>query len=341
MDIPIQNIYYLLCYSWNKLEEKDIVDVKGIESTELYDLFAKVLISGVSRLIKMGFDRGYIEYDEIISGIKGKPDFGVSLKRNLLKKARIQCVYDELNHNILHNQILKSTIQLLIQYRGLDKDLGNELFNISRWFSDIDDIQLNRACFRKVQIHRNNNFYDFLLKICELIHENSLPSEEKGRSKFRDFIRDEKQMSYIFENFVRNFYKIEQNIYKVQREDIPWDATTDKPEILPKMQTDISIDNKEKKFIIDTKYYTEALVEYYDKKKIRSANIYQIHAYLKNIEKKGGVNINCAGILLYPTVTTILEEKATISGHDIYFKTIDLNQPWQNIHRDLLKIIGI
>jgi 5-methylcytosine-specific restriction enzyme subunit McrC len=44
MEIPIQNIYYLLCYAWNKLEERDIVDVKGIETTELCDLFAKVLI---------------------------------------------------------------------------------------------------------------------------------------------------------------------------------------------------------------------------------------------------------------------------------------------------------
>jgi len=80
MKIPIQNIYYLLCYAWDKLDEGDIVEVKGIESTELCDLFAKVLISGTSHLLKMGLDRGYLLIGEEISGIKGKIDFGSSLK---------------------------------------------------------------------------------------------------------------------------------------------------------------------------------------------------------------------------------------------------------------------
>ena len=63
MEIPVQNIYYLLCYAWNKLEERDIVDVQGIETTELQDLFAKVLLGGTSRLIKMGLYRGYVPVD--------------------------------------------------------------------------------------------------------------------------------------------------------------------------------------------------------------------------------------------------------------------------------------
>ena len=31
MKIPIQNIYYLLCYAWNKLDEKDIVDEDTVD----------------------------------------------------------------------------------------------------------------------------------------------------------------------------------------------------------------------------------------------------------------------------------------------------------------------
>ena len=54
MKIPIQNIYYLLCYAWNKLDERDIVDVRGIDSTNILDLFARVLIGGLSRLFKQG-----------------------------------------------------------------------------------------------------------------------------------------------------------------------------------------------------------------------------------------------------------------------------------------------
>ena len=50
MRIPIENIYYLLCYAWNKLEEKDRVNISVGDNTELQDLFAKVLINAVRLL---------------------------------------------------------------------------------------------------------------------------------------------------------------------------------------------------------------------------------------------------------------------------------------------------
>ena len=66
---------------------------------------------------------------------------------------------------------------------------------------------------------------DFLLKICEIIYENLLISEDPGMSKFRDFLRDERKMAAVFENFVRNFYRLEVPECKVKSEVISWDAT--------------------------------------------------------------------------------------------------------------------
>lgn len=44
-------------------------------------------------------------------------------------------------------------------------------------------------------------------------------------------------------------------------------------------------------------------------------------------------------MLLYPTVRRELNEECTIGDHRIAFKTINLNQDWRLIHRDLLNII--
>ena len=55
MEIPIQNIYFLLCYAWDKLDERDVVDVDPVGITELVDLFSRVLISGTNHLLKRGF----------------------------------------------------------------------------------------------------------------------------------------------------------------------------------------------------------------------------------------------------------------------------------------------
>jgi len=357
MKIPIQNIYYLLCYAWDKLDEGDIVEVKGIESTELCDLFAKVLISGTSHLLKMGLDRGYLLIGEEISGIKGKIDFSSSLKDNLLKKARAYCLFDELDHNILHNQILKSTLLKLALVDELDDTLRASLYNLLRRLTEINEIHLSQAVFRKVQLNHNNAFYDFLLKICELVIDNLLPTQERGRSKFRNFLEDEKQMSTLFESFVRNFYRLEQKTYKVGREDIYWDVSgddrrdgrrdnhrddnSDDQDLLPKMQTDISLESDDKKIIIDTKYYSEALSEHYGVKKIREPNLYQIFAYLKNIEKKSEKDKFSTGILLYPYVNQNLNYRVNIQGHEIVIRTINLYQDWHKIHADLLAIIGL
>ncbi len=344
MEIPIQNIYYLLCYAWNKLEERDMVDVKGIETIKLCDLFAKVLIGGTSRLLKLGIDRGYVHRSEETQGIKGKVDFGLSLKKILFHYARAQCEFDELSHNVLHNQILKSTLRKLASVDELDQGLKDQLNGLYRRLYEVDDVPLSKTLFRQVQLHRNNSFYDFLLRICELVVENLLPSEEKGKSKFRDFVREERQMGILFEEFVRNFYKLEQDSYRVYREDIRWNITAGDETsraFFPKMQTDISLEGKERKILVDTKYYREALTEYYDKEKIKSENIYQIFAYLKNLETASEINRNCAGILLYPTVAKDLDINVTMHGHEMSFKTINLNQDWRGVHKDLLAVVGL
>lgn len=62
MRIPVENIYYLLCYAWNKLEEKDRVDISVDEKMEILDLFAKVLINATKLLLKRGIDKNYIDF---------------------------------------------------------------------------------------------------------------------------------------------------------------------------------------------------------------------------------------------------------------------------------------
>lgn len=341
MEIPIQNIYFLLVYAWNKLEEGDIVNIEGIETTELCDLFAKVLIGGTSRLLKMGLDRGYLLQSQELAGVKGKIDFSLSVKRNLFQKAVVQCQFDELSYNVLHNQILKSTLASLAEVNELSPDLKEKLFGLCRVLHEVEEVRLSKATFRRIQLYRNNNFYEFLMKICELVFDNLLPTEQKGKSKFRDFVRDERQMAGLFEEFVRNFFRIEQNVYRVYREDIQWDISAGDIQLLPKMQTDISLQSSDRKIIIDTKYYRDALAEHYDKERIRQENMQQIFAYLKNLETRSEINRHSAGILLYPTVTKVLDEHFEIQGHSIDFKTINLNQDWRCIHNDLLKLVLI
>ena len=88
MKIPILNIYYLLCYAWNRLEEGETIPVSQIEKNEVSQLFATVLIEGTSHLFKKGLDRGYVQYTDEIHRIRGKIDFPMNIKRNFVSPKR-------------------------------------------------------------------------------------------------------------------------------------------------------------------------------------------------------------------------------------------------------------
>lgn len=340
--IPVQNIYYLLCYSWNKLEEKDIVNVDATTCNNVVDLFARVLINGCTHLFKKGLDRNYVEVSDSIRGIKGKIHFGHSLKQDLFSRGQAYCDFDELDHNVLHNQILKASIASLIRVKTLDKNLRTELRNIYHKFHGIDLIRVSTHDFSRVALHRNNAFYDFLLKVCKILHDNILITEEEGKYKFKDFVRDEVRMRMVFENFVRNFYRKHLTGARVWPETIRWNAEAlegSSVDLLPVMRTDISIEWKDRKVVIDTKYYAETLSTHFSTEKIRSPHLYQLLAYLKNLEGRGGINLDCEGILLYPTVTQEISTRYKMQGHKISIHTLNLDQHWQGIHADLMGLV--
>jgi 5-methylcytosine-specific restriction enzyme subunit McrC len=342
MQIPIQNIYYLLCYAWNKLEESEIVDVNEIDSTELIDLFAKVLSNSCSRLLKQGLDRYYIEHEYVIMGIKGKFNYTATIKQNVLPLSKTACIYDEFDYDILHNQILKTTIGKLLRTKNLDSSLKDELHKIYLKFPPISEIVIRKSMFNQIRLHRNNYHYDFILKVCQIVNENLFIDESKGNYKFMDFTREEKAMARLFEAFVRNFYKVETD-FSVSSDSIKWQFKSDNAEnleMLPTMLTDITLQKGNEKIILDTKYYKEAFQTRYDRQKINSNNLYQLFSYLKNQETDSELTLNCQGILLYPSIQNDFVHSFKYENHKIRIMSINLNQDWQNIRSDLLKIVA-
>lgn len=338
MEIPIQNVYYLLCYAWDKLEEKELIDVDPVGITTLVDLFARVLIAGTNHLLKRGFDRNYVAHNEWTSRLRGKILFAAVAQTGAFT-ATLPCEFDELSYDVVHNQILKATLVRLIRTEQISRKNADELAGLTRQLSDVRDIEITSRLFGQVQLHKNNRFYDFLMKVCELVHRNLLISEASGRSRFREFSRDRQQMAILYESFVRNFYRIHSR-YRVKREDIYWNWIAEDQVaagLLPKMQTDISLTAVGRKIIIDCKYTPEATQQHYESNTLRSAHLYQINAYLDNLSAEDG---SCEAMLLYPTVDKVIAASYKHNAHRISIRTINLHQAWQGIHDDLLALVA-
>jgi 5-methylcytosine-specific restriction enzyme subunit McrC len=104
--IPIRNLYYLLCYAWDVLEERDDMLVSEPEGLSHVELLAKVLSIAVQRLWRRGLDRGYRELAEDVRSPRGRLDVPRMIACQLEPLGRAACTFDELGHDVLHNQIL-------------------------------------------------------------------------------------------------------------------------------------------------------------------------------------------------------------------------------------------
>jgi 5-methylcytosine-specific restriction enzyme subunit McrC len=340
--IPIENVYYLLCYAWDVLEEADLADVTVTPEMRLQELLGSVLCSGLTHLLKRGLDRSYVINQDEIAGIKGKLDLGMSIKRTTFARARAHCLFDELSSDVMHNRILKTTLRRLASVADLDATIADRLRDLYRRMPGVRETRITAQSFRRVGLGRNNAYYGFLLDVCQIVHRNLLVDEAAGTVEFRDFMRDDAQMARLFEKFLYHFFAKEQRRFVVSAPRFGWRATGDEDDLayLPEMRTDIVLNDGRQTIVIDAKYYSAALGEHFTKNSLHSTNLYQIFTYMSHLTPEDERS-HVGGILLYPRTTETLRVRVSLFDHPFVAATLNLAQPWAQIRHDLLTMLSI
>jgi len=187
-----------------------------------------------------------------------------------------------------------------------------------------------------MRFDRNCKTYQMLLYICYFILDGMLMTTEKGTYKMRDF--SDEHMCRLYEKFVLEYYRKHYPELKAKATQIDWniDKEQSTSSILPIMRTDITLTFKERTLIIDTKYYSKSMQCQFDKRTIHSNNLYQIHSYVMNYDVNHAGNVD--GMLLYAkTEEDITPDGQTTfrDGNIIYYRTLDLNQDFENIKKQL------
>ena len=345
INIPVKNIYIMFLYAWRKHLEGKIVKIDAEEHTDLQNLSAKILNNGLNHLFKKGLTKDYRSKNEDIKSVKGKINFNTTIKKSLLMNGKVNCEFDEFDEDNIQNQIIKATITKLIKTENIDQENKNNLIKHKLRLSGVSDIRLQYSHFSGIRFNANNSFYDFLIRICKLIFESIIPSEEPGRFKFKEPLNFEtdKKRRLLFEDFVREFYKIEQNKYIVNRKNLNWgfvEITDNSAEFVPEMKTDMILSNENKKIIIDTKFTQALRPDQHDDQRyrIKEDHLYQIYAYMNNTEVTA--NQSLEGMLLYPSVDGDVDHQFRKDGNKISIKSINLNQDFKDVKKDLKRVIA-
>lgn len=361
-EIPIANVYHLLCYAWGYWGFEADAEVERDDHSGYTALLLNVLNHGCTHLLKQGLHRDYRAETESMPAIRGKLELSQSLATGRLAQGIAVCTYDVFTADVLANQILKSVLLRYAGLPGLEKKLADASRRVALRMSEVSRIEVDIRLFNRVKLHRNNAYYGFLLFLCRLLVESLSVRElqedwETVEQRFHRSLSE--KLPALFEAFVRNFYRTHlgrEGWSRFDAQHIDWQWTplnSGASGLLPKMKTDVTLEHPDRKIILDTKFYRSGgLSEHFERLTFESANLYQLHAYVTQLSRQAENRASSGdrlahphdrdaeGMLLYASTR---EEEFLhaywMAPHRMVVASVDLARPWRDIEARLLDLI--
>lgn len=332
-------------YAFSALRMSVYEEIRTEPFDNIHNLFAAILAKGIGHQIRQGLYREYISRTEALPVVRGKINLPETMKNRFRSSLTVTCDYDELSENNLLNQILKTTAFLLLRQKNVEEKYRSQMKREMLYFSEVDFTDLSQIKWGSIRYQKNNQTYQMLLALCQLLATGMLMTTESGEQYLASFI-DEQRMSRLYEKFILEYYLQEfaQPIkgFSAGAAQISWNLDDGYDALLPVMQSDILLAYGTKTLIIDAKYYQRTMQKNYDVSTLHSANLYQIFTYVKNKQENfKGTGHQVSGMLLYAkTDEDLLPDNVyQMSGNQISVKTLDLNQEFSKIAAQLGRIV--
>lgn len=338
--IPVQNIYYMLSYAFQVLNEQGYKNIATEQFDNVAELCAAILSKGIAVQLKRGLGKEYIPQTEVLSSLRGKIDITESIKTQSLLRKQLICTYDDFTVNSYLNRILKSTMELLL-HADISKARKKELRKLMIYFADVDVLDVHTINWN-IRYDRNNQTYRMLISICYLVVKGLLQSNTDGSTRLMEFI-DEQRMCRLYEKFILEYYRKEHPEITARASQIPWQLDDGFSDMLPIMQSDITLSRGNRTLIIDAKYYAHNTQTQYDVHTLHSGNLYQIFTYVKNKDAEyGDAPHEVSGMLLYAKTDEQIQPDHVyhMSGDKISVRTLDLNCDFIAIMEQLDSIVA-
>ena len=339
--ILINNIYHMLSYAFQTLNQETYEDVAVESFDEMYNLLAAIIAKGIGLQLKQGLYKEYISHQEELSVMRGKINIPGTIKNKLAHERILTCDFDELSENNTLNQILKTTVMLLLRNGKVQEKYKDDLKKEMLYFSNVDIIEPTGIKWSSIHFQRNNQTYRMLVSICQLIIEGMLITTDAGAYRIASFV-DEQRMCRLYEKFILEYYNRHYPTLSVNASRIPWSLDDGVGTMLPVMQSDIHLQRGNTVLIIDAKYYSHTTQVRFAKHTLHSNNLYQIFTYVKNRSYQFGEDENTvSGMLLYAKTEEEIQPDNVyqMHGSQISVKTLDLNLPFSEIASQMDRIV--
>ncbi len=350
--IPVRNIWLLLLYAsqlYRELPASRRVELEEAPD-DIPDLVAEILANAVERRLRRNLTAGYQRRQADLNRVRGRINLLRTERRQLLQRARVACVFDELTTDTPRNRYVRAALTHVagvvrgphLQHRCRDLALRMEMAGVTGYMDS------NQA--RKTAPLANAGWVDSherqMLAAAQLALNLHIPTEQAGRSLLPLADRRERRGWELYEDAVAGFYKVVLTEWgwRVRAQSgITWpieNPTPGLPVMMPGMTRDMVMEHRNRRIIIDTKFTSIVTAGQYGNETFKSGNIYQLYAYLRTQENcDDPPSLHSTGVLLYPSLGADYDESTNIQSHRIRFATVDLAADSKTIREQLLRIV--
>ena len=357
--IPVRNIWLLLLYAsqlYRELPEARRVKLEEAPD-DIPELVAELLANAVERRLRRNLTLGYRRRADDLNRVRGRIDLLRTERRQLLQRARVACVFDELTVDTPRNRYVKAAL-LRLTHVVKQADLAHRCRDLAARLehAGVQDVADAKRAGRDL-LRNEQGWADAeerrMLAAAQLAFDLAIPTEEAGSALLAVADREANKGWKLYEDAVAGFYDavLPHGKWRVKPQHrLSWQLVNPTPslrEFMPGMIADIVMDchnlrnpSEGRRIVIDTKFMSIITSGWQREQSLRSGNIYQIYAYLRSQEDTGDpLSSNATGVLLYPSLGVDYDEEATIQGHRIRFATVDLAADTRTIRRQLLRIV--
>ena len=335
-----KNIYYMLIYSIEELENLDesLIDFESFDNIE--DLLSELMNKSINILKENNYANGYSPRVGCSNKPKGRIDIYKSNTTGAITDGKLVYKYFEFNIDSELNRIIKSAVTVLIESGKLNRRntiLNEELLYELSAVSDIrlDEIQLDLLAIQEIQ-----PWYRPAIAVARLIQENMIAKDEASDVHLFE-LKDYGRLKYIFENFVRNYLKNNYALAKVTRPRYPWGERS--YNVL-----DMLLESEKTVLIVDCKWYSAKTM---GNDSAINSNRLQLNEYMRSYMEFNEVTPDKRyfALALYgrtsselPNAYKEIESRGSFELNNVYevmHMTLDLDTDFNEIQENLLAII--
>ena len=348
--IPVRNVWFLFVYAYDLARFQGRFEAEIEKSPDFRSLIARLLCHVLEMRLRRNLSFGYRSRHGTLKRVRGRIDILKTHSRDLFRRGEVACRFEELTIDTPRNRLIRAALNSLGEHLD-DRVLAHRSKMLSGMLgrAGVGGALPSRSDVASDQIARHEAEDRLLTSLARAVFDLVLPTETKGLRSLLKANREDTEFRKLFERAVGNFFSAELSrdegwrIYPGKQ--LYWPVGAASPGInehLPIMVTDIILENEQdnRRIIIDTKF-TNILTraQFGDGERFAAGHIYQLYSYLRSQENEDDLrSLNSEGMLLYPTISSDVDEAAQLQGHFIRFATIDLAQPTNSIVQRLRQL---